>query len=226
MGDYADLVALRSGTREGIIRQRTADAEEEFNGKAVEALVEGATFAYPAAAVENTIHEMLGDLEARVSQIGYSLQDFLRLQGMTVEGYHEELRPAAERRLKDRLALSELADVEAITVTPEESQAEVDRLVRAAADDDKAKGLRETLGSESGQWLITRDLRTRKALARLREIAAGLAIAPTEAGEMDSPGVSGAESGAASGAEAPAAEAAVEEVVPGPAELPEAAGNK
>jgi trigger factor len=202
LGEYADLAALRAETRDEIIRQRTADANDEFENKAIEALVEGSTFAYPAAAVDDMVHEMLNDLEMRVSQIGYNLQDFLRLQGKTVEGYHEELEPAAERRLKSRLALSELAKAEGITVTPEESQAELDRLVGGTADENRAKNVHETLSSESGQWLIKRDLSTRKALARLREIAveaapvAGsealaaqeTAPSPEPAGAVDAPG--------------------------------------
>jgi trigger factor len=200
LGDYADLAALRAETREEMTRQRTAEAEEEFNAKAVEALVEGATFAYPAAAVDDTIHEMLSELEARVAQIGYKLQDFLRLQGKTLESYHDELHPAAERRLKGRLAISEFADAEGITVTPEEIQAETDRIAGATADEDRARGIRETLESESGQRLLNSDLRTRKALARLREIATASASDSTEAANPD------------------AAEAVVGEAVAGPAE--------
>ena len=215
LGDYADLAALRSETRAEITRQRTADAEDEFNGKAVEALVEGATFAYPAAAVDDTIHEMLGELEARVSQVGYSLQDFLRLQGKTVEAYHEELRPAAERRLKGRLALSEFANAEGITVTPKEAEAEVDRIAGAVVDEGKARGARETLNSESGQRLINRDLRTRKALARLREIATEATPEPAEGRQ--------AESREAGGTEAPATVSVAGDAVPNAAE---SAGKK
>jgi trigger factor len=215
LGDYADLAALRSETRAEITRQRTADAEEEFNNKAVEALVQGASFAYPAAAVEDMITEMLGELEMRVSQVGYSLQDFLRLQGMTVEGYREELRPAAERRLKARLALAEFAKAEGITVTPEESQSEVDRIAGATVDEDKAKRIRESLVSESGQRVINSDLRTRKALARLREIATEAAPESAERGEVELREVRGVE--------APAAEAVAGEAVSSPAE---SAGKK
>jgi trigger factor len=223
LGDYADLAALRAETREEITRQRTAEAEDEFNGKIVEALVEGATFGYPAAAVDDMIHEMLSELEARVSPVGYSLQDFLRLQGTTVEAYHEQLRPAAERRMKSRLALSEFAKVEGITIAPEESQAELDRLAGGAADEDRAKSIRETFGSASGQRFINQDLLTRKALARLREIAAGPAPEPT--------GVGGAEPRAVGGAEVPATatvagETSLSPAPPGPEELGESAGKK
>ena len=240
LGDYADLAALRAETLEEITRQRTTEAEDDFNGKAVEALVEGATFGYPAAAVDDMIHEMLGELEARVSRVGYNLQDFLRLQGMTVEGYHEELRPTAVRRLKGRLALAEFANAEGITVTPEEGQAEMDRIAGAAADEGRATSIRQTLGSESGQRLINRDLRAQKALVRLHEIAVGPAPESAEAGGAESRAIGpapesaeagGAESRAVGRAEAPAAEPVAGETarspaLPGPEELAESAGKK
>jgi trigger factor len=182
LGEYADLVDLRAKTRDEITRQRTEAAEEELDGKAVEALVEQSTFAYPPTAVADMVTEMLSDLEARVSPLGYNLQDFLRLQGMTVESYSEQLRPNAERRLKGRLALSELANAEGIAVTPEEGQAEIDRLAGTAVDESRARAIRDTLGSESGQWLVSRDLRTRKALARLRELVTSPAPEPPVAG--------------------------------------------
>jgi trigger factor len=181
LGEYADVADLRAKTLEDLTRQRTAEAEDEFGAKAVEALVEQASFAYPPAAVDDVINEMMSELEMRVSQIGYKLQDFLRLQGMTAEGYREGLRPAAERRLKGQLALAEFASVEGIAVAPDESQAEVERLAGGVADENRARNLRETLNSEGGQFLINRDLRTRKAMARLREMLTAPPLEPTAA---------------------------------------------
>jgi hypothetical protein len=67
-------------------------------------------------------------------------------------------------------------------------------------DENRARSVRETLTSESGQWLINRDLSTRKALVRLREIAAGPA---PEAG-AEAPAVTGEST---AGVEEPAASA-------------------
>jgi trigger factor len=182
LGDYADLADLRTKTREEITRQRDADAKEELNNKAIDALIEQSTFAYPDAAVTDSIAEMLSDLEMRVSQGGYNLQDFLLLQGTTVESYGETLRPVAERQLKGRLALAELAKAEGIAVTPEETEAEVERLVAGAVDERRAKAARDTLGSESGQWLVNRDLQNRKAIRRLVEIVTDPTPPPVGAG--------------------------------------------
>jgi trigger factor len=187
LGEYADLADLRAKTREELTRQRTADAEEELDGKAVDALVAQATFAYPPSAVTGMVEEMQNQLEVALSPVGYSLEDYLRLQGTSVEAYREQMLPSAERRLKARLALTELANAEGITVTADESQAEAERLAGEAVNEDRARSVRQTLGSEAGQWLISRDLRTRKARERLREIVTGPMPEPGAAVESESP---------------------------------------
>jgi trigger factor len=178
LGDYADLADLRAKTQAQLTVQRASEAEAAFNNKAIEALIEKTTFAYPPAAVEDMLDEMVSDAEIRVSDSGYKFEDFLRLQGMTTDRYREQLRPAAERRLKSRLALNEFAEAEGIMVAPEESQAELDRMANDASDENQAQRIRDTFNTEPGLWLIGRDLRTRKALARLREIATAAASEP------------------------------------------------
>ena len=63
---------------------------------------------FPEVALHDTLHEMLHDLEARVAEIGYTLEDYLRLQGTTRDAYETEMRPAAERRLKGRLVIDDM----------------------------------------------------------------------------------------------------------------------
>ncbi len=69
------------------------------------------------------------DMEMRLSNIGYTLEDSLRLQGKTMDAYHRELRPLAEKRLKGRLALLSWPCVRPSPSRSEEVQAELERMV-------------------------------------------------------------------------------------------------
>lgn len=177
LGDYADLADYRARKLAEIREQRTREAEQKLNDAAIEALVGGATLAYPQVAVDSTAHQMLHELETRLTNVGYTLEDYLRLQGKTVQQYENELKPSAEKRLRGQLILAELASREGITISDEEKQAELDRLTGQAGDAEKVAAIREAFGSETGLRFIESDLRTDKALARLRAIVTGQAPA-------------------------------------------------
>lgn len=186
LGDYADLADYRARKLAELQEQRAAEALTTLNNAAVEALVANATIAYPPAAVEDVVEELVDDMKRRLSGIGYSLEDSLRLQGKTMAAYHQELHPVAEQRLKGRLALLELARREDITVSPEEEQAELERMVAESGDPEVADSVRELFGSENGLRIIRQDVLTDKTLARLRDIVTGkVAAAPMPAAPAD-----------------------------------------
>ena len=175
LGEYIDLADYRAKKLAELTVDRAKEATEKLNEAAVDALVEQATMAYPPAAVDETVHGMMSDLESRLSNIGYKLADYLRLNGKTVQQYHDELHEPAEKRLKGQLVIAELAKAEGITVSDEEKQAELDRLAERAETPENATALREVFGSEAGLRLIEADVRSEKTLARLREIVTGQA---------------------------------------------------
>lgn len=188
LGDYTDVADFRARKLAELIAARTAEAEAELTDQAVDALIARATLAYPPAAVEDIVDDMVHDMEQRLSNIGYSMNDSLRLQGKTMDSYRAELRPVAERRLKGQLALLELAKREGIEVTAEEQQAELERMVSEVEDEAQADRLRELFGSTSGLHLIEHDLQTAKTLARLRDIVTGkVAAAPSPVAPTEEP---------------------------------------
>jgi trigger factor len=173
---------MRAKLLERLTERAQAEATEKLNDEAVQALIAGATIAYPSNAVEAEVDNAMHDIEHRVSDAGYKLEDYLRLQGMTVQTYRERLQPQAELRLKGRLALSELAEQEKIEVSSEEIEAELDRMVGLVGDSEEAESTREVFGSETGRAVIRQDQLTKKTLARLREIVTtSPAPAPVEA---------------------------------------------
>ena len=64
LGDYDDLADLRTKLLARITGQRTAEAEDKLENASIEALVEKATIAYPPVAVDETVHELLSEVES------------------------------------------------------------------------------------------------------------------------------------------------------------------
>jgi trigger factor len=184
LGDYESVADMRAKLQEQLTRERTSEAESNLNEAALEAVVTQAHLKYPPVAIDETVDSMLDEVRRNLSRAGYGLEDYIRLQGMTLDKYREQLRPQAEKRLQGRLVLGKLAEVERIEVTPEDIQAEIERMAPADSEDEQAKALLEVLNTPSGQALVRQDLQTTKTLARLREIATGKAPdLPGPAGE-------------------------------------------
>ncbi len=182
LGDFASVADMRAKLLERMTIQRQREVEEIHNSQAVNALIGVSTIAYPPNVIEAEVHSMLHDLEHRVSDAGYKLEDYLRLQGLTEESYRERIRPQAEHRLKGRLAVGELIDREQIEVSPEEVEAEVARRLGLTSTGEDGQATREMLNSAEGHVAIRQDLLSTKALARLREIfAASPALEPAQA---------------------------------------------
>jgi hypothetical protein len=93
-----------------------------------------------------------------------------------MQAFEEEITPLAEQRLKESLALVELAQVEDIQIDPEEVRSETARTVEMLSQSMSEKEMRQ-LSSEralSNMYSsVMVDLVTRRAYERLREIASG-----------------------------------------------------
>ncbi|MCX7707641.1 MAG: trigger factor [Anaerolineae bacterium] len=173
LGDYADLADYRAKKLDEIRRMSEAGAQRKLTEAAIEALIARATLAYPPAAVDDVVQEMESELKDRLYEIGYELEDYLRLQGKTLDGFRAELRPAAEKRLKGRLVLAELARREGIVVSEDEEQAQRDTMLGAIQDSEDRGSISEILDSEAGRRFLRQDILTEKVLARLRAIVTG-----------------------------------------------------
>ncbi len=180
-GEYTDIADFRAKKLAELKEAGERRAESELVDVAVNALVEQATFGYPPVAIEREVNDILLDLQRRVTGAGYSLEDFLRLQGTSIEKYRAQVRPAAENRLKAQLAMNKLAEAEKIEVSTEENQAELQRLLDTTENEEQAEAMREVFGSEQGLHLLYHDVMNRKTIERLREIVTGVAPAAPEA---------------------------------------------
>ena len=217
LGEYESVADYRAKKLAELQEARANEARNTLTNSAVDALVANATISYPPAAVDEVVHDMLHDMEHRLANIGYTLQDSLRLQGKTMDAYRAELRPLAETRLKGQLALAELSRRENINVSDEEIEAELARVISTsgAENDEQLSEVRSVFGSEAGRAMLRNDVLTRKTVELLRAIVTGEEV----------PAAPAAEEPAAEAAAEAVAEASVEDEAPAaePAEGEEAA---
>jgi trigger factor len=164
---FSGLLALRERVTNDIRERLEAEAEETFRDNAVTALTEKAkTVEFPHVLVHREIERLI-DEQARST--GRDVSAYLELIKKTPEQVHEELLPAATERVRRSLVLSQLAEDEGIEIDPKEVDEEIERI--AAGSGQQAAQMRQVFSSPNGRGIVERNLRTRKTLDRLAEIA-------------------------------------------------------
>ena len=164
---FTGVLALRERVTSDIGERLEAQAEHEFQERAVTALVENAkSIEFPHILVHREIERLIED-QARST--GRDVSGYMELIKRTPEQVHDDLLPSATERVKRSLALSQLAEDENLEVTPTEIDEEIEKI--AGGSGEQGEQMRQIFSSENGRSVVERNLRTRKTIEKLTEIA-------------------------------------------------------
>lgn len=214
---FASLAALRERLATDARSRREEEARRKVQEQAVEQLVAGTTFEYPPQLVEREIEHMLRDITRPQSgNDPRAMERFLQQVGRAESEIKDELRPTAEERVKRTLALARLAELEGITVSEADIEAELNGLGGGSA---QGAQLRQIFDTPSGREMLERQVHSRRTLERLAQIAAGEAPDLPEPAAPAAEGDTAAEAGETTPepvSEAPAASDTQEESTPAP----------
>jgi trigger factor len=177
VGDYDTLTDLRVALRQQLEMEAVDAAQPDYLDTLLQAMVDQAVkLTYPPQAVERETDRALSRMERDLEGAGIQMDKYLQMLGKTREVYKADFRPAAEVRLKKRLALSEVARLEGLAITADEIEAEIARLLERLGEDEESQKLREAITSPEGRLSVADDILTTKA--QLRIIAIGKGEAP------------------------------------------------
>lgn len=162
---YETLEALKERIRTDMRAELERQERAAYEMRVLDQVLEVSELEYPPVMVEREIEHQLSEHGGGQA----AFQEQLRRAGKTEEELKAELRPAAEDRVKRSLILSQVSEDEAVEVSEEEIDAELERYTADMGEN--AERMREMLGSDEGRASIARSLRTRKTFDRLVEIA-------------------------------------------------------
>ena len=168
---YESLEALNASVRENLTEESNRMADREFQEKALDKVVSGASVEVSDTTTEREIDHILEEQARSQQGRDASVEDYLRNLGKSVEESREELRTSAQERLSRYLVIRKLAQDEKLEVLPEEVDSEVDRLTSSAGAGSEA--ILRAFSSEEARSSLRNVLLTRKVLERLTEIVEG-----------------------------------------------------
>lgn len=169
--DIEDVDGLYERVRASLEFQASERARENLEREVVDKLVEQSDISFPPVMLEDELNylisEQLGQLQ-RSARSEQQLQEWLK--DISIEKMRDELRPVAEKRVRQALALDKLAEDAKLELTDAEIDAEIERQVSYAGGDEKR---RESLNTPTNRDSIRRIILRRKALELLMDIAQG-----------------------------------------------------
>ncbi|MDP6102172.1 MAG: trigger factor [Dehalococcoidia bacterium] len=168
------VAALKDKLRADMLKRDQTLADQHYQERTVQTLVEGAQVELPPLLIDHEIEHILADQGEAMQRQQMSMEDYLSTVGKSVEQLREELRPSATERITRSLVMSALREKEGIDVTPEEIEEELNSMVREATRE--TESLKQILDTENGRASINSILINRKVLNLLTSITKGETI--------------------------------------------------
>jgi len=166
---FASLAALREWLESDLRQAAEAEADARYQERVADAVVAGASVQFPPVLVEREVDHLLRE---RAGASGAKdVERYLQQMRQPEEEVRQELRLQAVQRIQRSLVLAKLAEVEGITVSEEDIDAEIERLVTSSGP--RAGEVRQMFAKPGGRQALERSLLTRKTLERLTAIASG-----------------------------------------------------
>ncbi len=167
VSEFDTYTEYRADVEAKILKRHEAAAESAFEEIIVKALNEKlAGEEIPEAMYEAETENLLRDYDNRLRMQGLDLNTYFKYTGMNLDTMREQFRPQAESFVKTRLALEKIAELENITVSDEDLEAEYARLAEAyKMEADAIKGM---IPAES----VTEDLKVKAAMELVKASAA------------------------------------------------------
>ena len=184
-GNYESFEELEQEIREALRTAAEQQAEREYAEQVVADIAEQAHVEYPPVMLERELDELVREVEQSVRrEARLSLEDYLRIQGKSLEQFREELTPRAEERLKRGLVLSHVVAQENLEIGEGEVATHIDEV--SAPWGSRAEQVRATLETDSGRTAVSSRLLVNKAVERLVTIAKGeFELAPADEPESE-----------------------------------------
>ena len=136
-----DTVAeYREELKEQIAKRLESESERDLDDKITNAIIEKVEGEIPEQMYEKEAQNMVREMDMRLRQQGMDFDTYMKYTGMDANAVLEMYKPEAERRVKMRLALEKIAELEKIEPSEEEIEAEYEKMAEAyQMDADKVK---------------------------------------------------------------------------------------
>lgn len=166
-GPFKTLAELKKDIKKQLQIERQGQADTEYNNELVRKIAEKTEIDLPNSLVNEENLRLEEQEKQNLIYSGKTWQEHLNEEGVTEEQHRQRHLPDARERVKIGLMLSEIAEREGLTVTPEELQIRL-QILKGQYQDPQ---MQAELDKPASQRDIQARMLTEKTLTKLREYA-------------------------------------------------------
>ena len=170
VSEFETLEALKEDIRAKALETAQKQIDGAFEQACVDKAAENTTVEMPNALVEMELDNQMERFAYQLQMSGYSVEQYAKMMGGDLSTMRNAFRPAAEKQAKANVTLAKIVEVEGITVTDEDLEAEFESMAKQY-EMEVAK-IKEMVPAEE----LKTSLETRKAVKMIVDNA--VAVAP------------------------------------------------
>ena len=162
IGPFKTVAELKTDIKKQLTVERQQQAQRELESDLITKIAEQATVAIPDVLIEEQLDRLEQDERQNLAYRGQTWQEHLAEEGVDEAGHRAKHKDAAELRVKAGLVISEIAELEKLTVTPEEFEVHIQVLkdqypdAQMQAELDKPENRRDVLSRILTEKTITK----------------------------------------------------------------------
>ena len=168
VSEFETLDEYKADIQKRLTEKKEAEAKEQKENQAIEKAVANAEMDIPQPMIDMQARQQADDLARRVRQQGLTMEQYFQFTGLTAEKMLEEMKPQAERRIRTRLTMEAVAKAEAIEVSDERLDEEINKM--AEAYQMEADKLKELMG-ETEKDQMREDIAVQDAITLIAQAA-------------------------------------------------------
>lgn len=131
ISEHETLASLRAEIADKLRLTAENNAKKRIENEVVAKVVNSTSFSIPRVLVEEEIDSMVEDMEQSLSRSKLKLEQYLSYIGKTKEALREDFRDSAANRVKTRLVIEKVAELENISVDDVEMNIHLEEMAQA-----------------------------------------------------------------------------------------------
>lgn len=140
LGEEKGLEELKKNIRKSMEHEAEHHAEHELEHKLLDQITADMKVDIPEVLISAQLNDMVAEFRGNLSQAGMDFEQYLETANATMEGIREEWRPLAEKKVKENLAVREIASRENIKAEEDEVTLKVDQTLKYYPNEEEIRG--------------------------------------------------------------------------------------